>query len=420
MKEVTRLLLLHLMLASLPLFAGLATAEPRGRVRGRGGAAALTAFAGAEAQSDEGSANRQGKLISLFNVVQFKNAECTSTSSISGGTGTTHRNGTCYTNQECEDKGGTIQGSCAAGFGVCCVFIVDESGDTIDQNCTYIQNEGFPSAFTGTGSVTYTINKCSEDVCKLRLDFETFSIQGTGNTVEFDGAANAQTCVDTFDITTNTRQSIPQICGQNTGQHIYVDIGALASDSATLTFNFAAVANQMWEIKVSQIACDSGSSPPDGCLQWHTGLTGRFTTFNFLDTADNHLPNQDYSVCIRQEEGFCCVQYTVCADAMSWTLDTVIAGVAETDSRCETDYIAIPGSSGTCKTAGGNPNPVADKYCGEFFNFADQSVLSAPVCDCTQPFIIDVFTDDLDDAAAGASNTAQSRGTCLEWTQQPC
>ena len=46
-------------------------------------------------------------------------------------------------------------------FGVCCVFLVTEAGTTINQNCTYIRNPGFPSAYGSTSSVAYTINKCS-------------------------------------------------------------------------------------------------------------------------------------------------------------------------------------------------------------------------------------------------------------------
>ena len=30
-------------------------------------------------------------------------------------------NGTCYTAEECSDKKGKASGSCANGFGVCCV-----------------------------------------------------------------------------------------------------------------------------------------------------------------------------------------------------------------------------------------------------------------------------------------------------------
>ena len=34
----------------------------------------------------------------------------------SGGTGSLNRNGTCFTANECESKGGTSSGSCAAGY----------------------------------------------------------------------------------------------------------------------------------------------------------------------------------------------------------------------------------------------------------------------------------------------------------------
>ncbi len=47
-------------------------------------------------------------------------------------------------------------------FGVCCVFILTGTGSTtVTQNCTYIQNTGFPSALTGTTAVSYTVQKCS-------------------------------------------------------------------------------------------------------------------------------------------------------------------------------------------------------------------------------------------------------------------
>ena len=53
-------------------------------------------------------------------------------------------------------------------FGVCCLFLVSSSGGVINQNCTYIRNPGFPSAYSGAGSVAYTINKCSSG--KLTLN----------------------------------------------------------------------------------------------------------------------------------------------------------------------------------------------------------------------------------------------------------
>ena len=47
--------------------------------------------------------------------------------------------GTCFTSGECQDKGGTADGNCAAGFGVCCLFLISDCDGTVTQNCTYVQ-----------------------------------------------------------------------------------------------------------------------------------------------------------------------------------------------------------------------------------------------------------------------------------------
>ena len=69
-------------------------------------------------------------------------------------------------------------------FGVCCLFIVTATSTTINENCTYIQNPSFPSVYADTTSLTYTINKCSDTVCNVRLDFETFVTKGPSKTDE--------------------------------------------------------------------------------------------------------------------------------------------------------------------------------------------------------------------------------------------
>ena len=68
-------------------------------------------------------------------------------------------------------------------------------------------------------------------------------------------------------------------------------------------------------IQITQIPCISNNRPPSGCFQYHTGLTGQIKTFNWDATTTanyQHLASQRYSICIRQEEGMCCVQYTLC------------------------------------------------------------------------------------------------------------
>jgi len=46
-------------------------------------------------------------------------------------------------------------------------------------------------------------------------------------------------------------------------------------------------------------------SQPSGCLQYTTGLSGRFTTFNFAgsSSAYQHLASQNYRYCVRQALG---------------------------------------------------------------------------------------------------------------------
>ena len=45
-------------------------------------------------------------------------------------------------------------------FGVCCVFVYESSGGTISQNCSYIRNPNYPSAYSDTSAVNFIIQKC--------------------------------------------------------------------------------------------------------------------------------------------------------------------------------------------------------------------------------------------------------------------
>ena len=143
---------------------------------------------------------------SLFSIVQFPNQQCTASSSSS-------TYGTCYTSSECTSKGGSSDGNCAAGFGVCCVITTSTCSASISTNTTYIRNPNYPSSYTATsaGTCTYTIKKVSDDVCQLRLDFQTMTGFYTGTS----GACG----VDDFAVSSPTGYDPPTICGTNTGYH---------------------------------------------------------------------------------------------------------------------------------------------------------------------------------------------------------
>ena len=74
-----------------------------------------------------------------------------------------------------------------------------------------------------------------------------------------------------------------------------MDMGNLNSNTATATFTFSGASTvRQWDIKITQIPCYSEQRPESGCLQYHTQLTGRITTFNFEDAAaQQHLASQE-------------------------------------------------------------------------------------------------------------------------------
>merc|ERR1711935_1244291 len=165
--------------------------------------------------------HRDSKVLPIFQVVKFPNDVCTGSS----------RNGTCYTSEECSTKGGTNDGSCASGFGVCCVFSLS-CGDTSSENQTYLVQSSTTSL---TSPCTYTICKCSTTICRIRFDFSTFvlasAVAGTtaegaagaaGVAATTMGAAIGDCMTDQFHISGSTSGS-PTICGTNGGYHMIID-----------------------------------------------------------------------------------------------------------------------------------------------------------------------------------------------------
>ena len=60
-------------------------------------------------------------LVNIFSIVRFPNNPCQGTDS----------NGTCYSSEECSNRGGASVGSCANGYGVCCTCKLENTGHYI-------------------------------------------------------------------------------------------------------------------------------------------------------------------------------------------------------------------------------------------------------------------------------------------------
>jgi len=284
---------------------------------------------------------RIDRAFSLFNVVKFANSPCQAKSSAA-------LQGVCFTDTECADRGGTEDGNCASGFGRCCIFRNSVCGSTVSENCTYLENPGYPSAFDGTSPCAFTVNRMQTEICQIRLDFTSMEL---GNPNAASGQCNGDNLVIAAGATNLIGPSTPPtLCGTNTGQHVYVDAGT-ATAAATLTFTIAAASTATWRVKASQIECSSEYKAPNGCLQYFMGIKNTVTSFNYGAGAGDCNPNcflqtQDYNVCFKAETGMCSMQYvenTAATDSFELQTDTAITATGLVKSaNCGVSGLQIP------------------------------------------------------------------------------
>lgn len=275
---------------------------------------------------------RDEKLISTFQVVRFPNDGCV---------GSTSRNGTCYTSQECSNKGGSSSGSCADGFGVCCIFVISTCGMSSSENLTYWSN---PTTVSN-GVCSLDVIPASDDICSLRLDFTNFVITGPstlsvaqgrrrfGTPVEqhedayvLEGVTWTTNClVDTFYVQGPSPSSNPPVvCGTLSTQHMYLEadvdrgnkllfnIGDVtAATQVTTSRGMGTVGLRTWDITISHIECTSITLPPTGCTKYFWSTTGLaiLSNYNFASGTDSvnaiHLAQQHERFCVRRERGKC-------------------------------------------------------------------------------------------------------------------
>jgi len=327
---------------------------------------------------------REAKAFSLFSVVTFPNDECTTVMDPT-------MRGLCITAEECTDQGGTGSGNCASGFGVCCFTTVTDAG-TITNNVTYIQNEGFPTAVLGTGTVTAATRafmvQGGANICQVRFDFESATVfeQPTAGACAGDTITVGQT-------STTIGNGFTNLCGTLTGQHLYVENDG-ANPAATLNVDTSAtVLARTWKILVRTIECDSAAKAPGGCLQYFTGTSGNILSFN---SANALLDDLLYNVCIRREAGFCSYTVREARSATGATPDAFQVGTATVGAvgaaACNTGaFLVIP-----------NSGVNAPEYCGSVLVNTDSDTTASPVTGNGAQFQIRVVTTAANTGAAGS------------------
>merc|ERR1712051_280986 len=119
-------------------------------------------------------AKHRKKAIGIFNIVKFPNDVCDA--------GPGNQNGTCYTAEECTSREGIATGSCADGYGVCCVITIS-CGSTSSENCTYLSqtasnSPNVDSSPDDSRACTYKICPRDSSIRRIRFDLTAFAIAG--------------------------------------------------------------------------------------------------------------------------------------------------------------------------------------------------------------------------------------------------
>ncbi|KAK0177303.1 hypothetical protein PV328_001371 [Microctonus aethiopoides] len=374
--------------------------------------AALTLISGENSSPMDNTTlqQRSGRFFPLFSIVRFANSECSGTNAF---------NGTCFTRKECANYGGSIAGTCANKLGVCCTFR-KECGTITNSNNTYFVNPNYYSSYQGGERCMITVYPCTTDICQLRLDFLEFSLS----------QPNASgVCDNDFLLIAGAARTYPRICGENAGQHVYVEFNGanpiIISIDTNVDYSFA----RKWNLRIQQIGCDSPWQAPNGCLQYYNMISGTVTSFNYGTTTNPRLPlnfpfpgtrqiqNLNYGVCIDVALGYCGIEWSQ-LDSNSFSISgdsgniDSAAGIDSSVSgaECDHNYVIIP-------------NPFADgiryttdRFCGNAFQTKTSS---------TTPFVLTVVTNPDPNENAPSSPIAiqrdiGNRGFTLKYRQITC
>jgi len=391
---------------------------------------------------------RREKAIGIFNVVKFPNDVCNSDSA--------SMNGTCYTSEECSSRDGVASGSCAEGYGVCCIITV-ACGGTTSENCTYLSQIATTTPSVDSTDLdrqcSYSICPLSTTVSRIRLDLTAFTIAPPG-VPDLDGvaASSAQgnsaigNCVtDTFVVGNS-----PVICGVNAGQHMIVDTDGTECVTALFSYGLDAV-SRAYTIHVTQYDITNEMGGPRGCLQFYTGLTGTVSTFNWqTPTTSTHLANQNYDVCVRKQIDRCVICWSpitsgtiggagppvvapvvgsfgvssspdaAAAQSSSAVINAVPGCAARTGNAAlmgSNDFVTIQGGVGHTDALvmpGGALNDElidiatigTSNFCGRYFNAMDLQTADATICSRVAPFKLGVNFDGFEQTAAAAADAA--------------
>ena len=137
-------------------------------------------------------------------------------------------------------------------------------------------------------------------------------------------------------------------------------------------------------------------------------------------SATAHLSDQDYTMCIRREEGYCSMSYSATATTgFSVSTEPNPVSAAFGDVECLTDYLRIPGLQDSGSTATTAFVAIqGDRICGDNWSVFPNAAGGAATTFVTfmKPFRVGVHFG----SQSGASDDAKTNGFAVYYAQSKC
>lgn len=307
--------------------------------------------------------------------------------------------GTCMLQFNCGNAGGVVVSSNDCPTTTVCCKIPEEAASTVScggaitSNQTSFRNPDFPADFRRGGMCSSEVT-FGREVCQLRLDFVHFTLAPPVSSGPRAGLCDA----DVFTVATGLGSTTyPALCGQNAGQHMYVDVSE--ATRAVLSFSIASdlPVGRKWHVKVTFVHCLSPVKAPESCVQYYTAPSGEFSSFNFQPTVGNQqlIAGHKYSVCFKKQLGFCQITYSP-SQPNSFQIGSSqvpLSGVR----NCEDAYLFVPSGSNKAFME----DVTADRFCGR--GFAGGAVTSDVL-----PFSVAVVTSTPRGTTSGVGGLGRS------------
>ncbi|CAG7816154.1 unnamed protein product [Allacma fusca] len=177
-------------------------------------------------------------------------------------------------------------------------------------------------------------------VCQMKLDLVIFELG--------DADAIGDCTADVMTISGSKTVKVLSVCGNLTGQHMYLDFGD--SDKIELTIQGKSK-NVAYDILATQLKCNHPNRAPVHCLQYFKSKEGSVRSFNY---PRQQLNNQEYTVCVEAVSGVDAIQWRPCKEITGEPF--FISGNsgkgkslgAASGTQCYADYVQILGENRRC------------------------------------------------------------------------